>query len=541
MRNRSGVAAVALVAAMTMIVLTGAVVSAGLVSAKAVPGQEASQLGSVAFASSCNATAQSSVVTGVALLHSFQYTESEAAFSKAAGQDSKCAMANWGEAMALYHQLWDFPNAATLAKGRADIEKAQALGAPTERERGYIAAAAAFFEATGEPSHAARRTAYSEALAKLYKAEPDDVNAGAFYALSLISLAEDEVDAAANRKKAIAVLDPLFENNPNHPGVAHYLIHAADTPELAAQGLAAARRYAQIAPDSSHALHMPSHIFVRRGLWQDAIASNIAAQASAHREVAAGKAEIHYETHTLDFLNYSYLQSGNEARAREAVAAIAGVPHISEHDLKMHQAPLAARTALELHRWSEAAALPAKGVPEMSADAVYFARAIGKARLGDASGASAELAEMQRAVAQREKRAHGEGYVVRAGEATDLAEAKAWLTFAQGHADEAIEQMRAAAVREETNGVNSLTMPAREMLGDMLLESHHAEQALAEYRTALKNSPNRFDAIYGAGKAAEAAGDKESAREYFAQLQENCGAAGDRPELAEAKALMAEK
>lgn len=513
----------------------------GAATAVASPPGPPSQLGHVTFAASCTAPAQKSVVTGVALLHSFQYTESEAAFKKATSEDPKCAMAFWGKAMALYHQLWDFPKAETLQEGREDIKKAQALNAPTERERGYIAAAVAFFEAAGDPPHEARRKVYSQALEQLYRANPEDVNAGAFYALSLISLAEDNVEAKENRKKAIAILDPLFEKNPDHPGVAHYLIHAADTPELAPQGLAAARRYAKIAPDSSHALHMPSHIFVRRGFWQDSIASNIAARASAEREVASGAAEIHYETHTLDFLNYSYLQSGNEAKARDAVAAIARVPHISAHEHMMHEAPLLARTALELHRWKAAAGLAPEGVPETAVDAVYFARTIGKARLGDAAGARAEFAKLQQAAAEREKRQRSEGYPVREGEATDVAEARAWVMFAEGKHSDAVKQLRATAEREEARGVDSLAIPAREMLGDMLLEMHDAAQAASAYEAALKDSPNRFDSLYGAAKAAEAAGNKESAREYFAQLQEMCGTGADRPELAEARIFLAQK
>src|SRR5713226_211045 len=233
------------------------------------------QVGQVNFSTSCSAEARPAIETGVALLHSFQYLQADQSFSDAAKHDSKCAMAYWGKAMSHYEQLWEFPSG-----------KALKLGAPTEHERGYIAAAAAFYFADAKVSEAQRVQAFSAALAGLHKQSPDDVNAAAFYALSLLALAEQqEVDAQANRKAAIAILEPLCRKAPDNPGPAHYLIHATDTAEFAAQGLEAALAYSKIAPDSSHALHMPSHIFVRLGLWQESISSNIAAAASAAKEI----------------------------------------------------------------------------------------------------------------------------------------------------------------------------------------------------------------------------------------------------------------
>ncbi len=269
------------------------------------------QLGKVNFPTTCSANVQPTIEKGVALLHSFQYKESEQTFSEAATRDTQCAMAYWGKAMALVHQLWDFPQDETLKEGHKDIEQAKKIHSVNAREKGFIAAAAAFFQKKSKMSHADRTKAYSSALERFYAENPGDSEIGSFYALSLVSLSyDDEPNMLALRKKAISILDPLLKQYPDHPGIAHYLIHATDRPELASQGLEAARRYAAIAPDSSHAIHMPSHIFVRLGLWQDSITSNIAAKNSGAHAAGMHTAESHYQTHAMDFLNYSYLQSG---------------------------------------------------------------------------------------------------------------------------------------------------------------------------------------------------------------------------------------
>ncbi|MGH9404168.1 MAG: hypothetical protein ACRD2P_18950, partial [Terriglobia bacterium] len=268
-------------------------------------------LGNVRFPVSCSSEVQKGFEMSVALLHSFQYEEAGKAFSEVAQQDPNCAMAYWGLAMSLYQQLWNFPDAATLKKGYKDVEKAQKAGAETDREHEYIAAAAAFYQNDPKLSQTARTEAYSKAMEELYERRPADVNAGAFYALSLVALAQDGVNNLQNRKHAIAILDKLFSTHPGNPGVDHYLIHASDDPRLASFGLAAARNYAKIAPDSAHALHMPSHIFTRLGLWQDSIHSNIASAAAAERATKSGRDnERTYQIHALTFLEYAYLQSG---------------------------------------------------------------------------------------------------------------------------------------------------------------------------------------------------------------------------------------
>ena len=499
------------------------------------------QLGRVNFPTSCTAEVQPTIEKAVALLHSFQYKESEQTFAGAAGREPKCATAYWGKAMARFHQLWDFPDDKTLKESRKDIEKAQKLHSTNPREQGFISAAAALFQKKSKMTHADRTKAYSTVLERLYRQNPGDVEIGSFYALSLVSLADEDSDATANLKKAISVLDPLLQQHPDHPGVAHYMIHATDRPEFAAQGLDAARRYAAIAPDSAHAIHMPSHIFVRLGLWQDSVASNIAANASGAHAAEMHLAESHYQTHAMDFLSYSYLQSGQEAKAREVIEHTGHVVGASDEDKAYDRAYLAARTALELHRWKEAAALPAPAIRKSWQGTTYWARAIGAARSGDVAGAESQVKELAQLVAEREKRSIKKGYTASTEKATDLREAEAWLSFAKGKSDEALQELRAAADHQDKNGGESVSIPAREMLADMLLELKRPTEALAEYKTVLRNSPNRFDGLLGAARSAQAAGDTGDAQSFYTKLAQVCGAGADRPELAEAKTYLAQK
>jgi hypothetical protein len=496
------------------------------------------QLGEVNFSTSCSAEARPVIETGVALLHSFQYQQADQTFSDAVKRDPKCAMAYWGKAMSRYQQLWEFPSGKALKLGAQDIQRAQALGASTERERGYIGAAAAFYLADAKLNESQRVQAFSSTLADLRKQLPDDVNAAAFYALSLLALADQqEVDAQANRKAAIAVLEPLCRKAPDNPGPAHYLIHAADTAEFARQGLEAARVYSKIAPDSSHALHMPSHIFVRLGLWQESITSNIAAAASAAKATQEHRSSPHYQFHALDFLNYSYLQSGQESKAREVVKELAKVPGADHESIAEHRAWLAARNAFELHRWNEAATLPIPNVSRESQESTYRVRAIAAAHLGDAAAARQNLQKyVQISADERRKSSH------HGDRASDKSirqlETEAWVAFAEGKTEEAVKTLRSAADREDADGVDSLAMPTREMLADLLLELERPAEAFAEYKAALKNSPNRFDSLYGAGHAAQLASDSMEANAYFTKLMEISAPTADRAELSEAKSYL---
>jgi tetratricopeptide (TPR) repeat protein len=286
---------------------------------------------------------------------------------------------------------------------------------------------------------------------------------------------------------------------------------------------------------------MPSHIFVRLGLWQDSITSNIAANTSGAHAAEMHLAESHYQTHAMDFLSYSYLQSGQEAKAREVIEHTNHVVGASDTDRADHRAYFAARTALELHRWKEAAALPVAAIRKEWLDSIYWARAIGAAHSGDIAVAEADVKELTQLVADRDKRARKLGYGVSNEKATDLREAEAWLAFAKGKSDEALEELRAAANHQDKDGGESVTVPAREMLADMLQELKRPAEALAEYKTVLKNSPNRFDGLLGAARSAQASGDAGGAQSFYAKLAQVCGAGADRPELAEAKTYLARK
>ena len=515
------------------------------IATKAAPPSQAANgqsrgVGKVNFPTSCLPAAQGSLEKGLALLHSFQYEESTRAFSEAAQRDGQCAMAYWGKAMALDHQLWDFPTAATLAEGRKDIEQAQKLEPQTPREREYIAAASAFYQDDPKLTHTARVQAYSATMQKLVADNPEDVEAGAFYALSLVALAQDGVDELANRRKAIAILNPLFERQPNNPGLAHYLIHASDVPELAPEGLPAARAYARIAPDSSHATHMPSHIFRRLGLWQEMIDSNIAAMSVAAEATEQHRGDASYEFHAMDFLNYAYLQAGEESKARHLIEEAKIVPGAKPEDIADHQATFAAVNALELHRWKEAAALAIPKERLTWQDTTYWARAIGAARSGDLNAARAsaqKLAEILKAQAAHQKEL---GNPVPA-QRVEQREAGGWLAFAEGKSDEAVADLRGAAEFEESDREDPVCVPAREMLADLLLEMKRPKESLVEYQAVLKDYPNRFDALYGAARASEAAANPQQARDYYAQLVKISLPRADRPELRAARDFVAAK
>jgi tetratricopeptide (TPR) repeat protein len=500
----------------------------------AAQNQSGAQLGDVSFQTSCSSRVRPAMNRAVALLHSFQYQQAESAFGEAVQQDPNCAMAYWGKAMSLYHQLWDFPDAKILATGHEYIAEAEKAGAKTAAERDYVAAAAAFYTANQGLSHAARVEADARAMEAVYRDSPGDPNAAGFYALAFVNLAGYQ-DQTANLKKAIAILQPMFAKFPNNPGLAHYLIHASDTPELAPEGLEAARRYAKIAPDSSHALHMPSHIFTRLGLWQESIDSNIAAAAAAKKATLAHEADATYQLHAMDFLDYAYLQSGQETKAREVVAELKNVPGANSGDILDHEGYFAARNAIELHRWKEAAALPVPHLPMSRVEDTYFARALGAARSGDTRQARADLAKLDEAVRGERAESKRMGYAAGSGESADHQKVEAWIDFTDGKTGQALKALQSVADREDAVGVDSLAMPAREMLGDMLLAAKRPKEALAAYQTALKESPNRFDGLWGAARAAQASGDASAAKPYYSKLVAICGPGADRPELKQAR------
>jgi len=504
----------------------------------------AGQLGTVHFPVSCAASAQKAFERGVALLHSFWYEEAEREFTEIAKDDPSCAMAHWGVAMSLWHQLWDHPTAATIRRGLAELKTAQSLHPGTDRERDYIAALSAFYRKRGD--HDRRAQAYSQAMEGVARRYPDDREAAAFSALSLLASEPDGDRTFANRKKAAAVLEKLFAEEPNHPGVAHYLIHSYDKPQLAELGLPAARSYAKIASASPHALHMPSHIFARLGLWQDDIDSNLASIAATRKTAAMHMGGEGHQFHAMDFLVYAYLQSGREADAQRVIADVKTMPAMKSmygegYDPQAYAlSKFPASYTLELHRWSEAANLtPAANADSTDKSITYWARAIGAARSGNITEARKNISELE-TIRQEMRKKKKSTYAQFVEDAQK--EARAWVAHAEGKDDEAITTLRALAEGEESTGDEPESIPAREMLADLLLEAKHPEQALAEYEIDLKFNPNRFNSLYGAASASEMAGKNEKATTYYGQLVNNCdGSNSDRPELGRAKALLAQK
>ncbi len=504
------------------------------------------QLGKVSFPISCAPASEKALERGVALLHSFGYEEAEEQFAEIAQRDTGCAMAHWGIAMSLFHQIWERPQESALKRGQQEIEKAQKIGAKTERERGYISALAVFYRDPATNDYLKRAAAYSDAMAKLYQQYPTDLEAGAFYALSLLAAEPPDDTSLTARKKAVAVLNPLFQQQPDHPGLAHYIIHSCDSPQMAPMALVAARRYAEIAPSSTHAVHMPSHIFARLGLWQEDIQANLKSVALAHK---SGAMYMHgHELHAMHFLLYAYLQTGQDEAARQMVEQskqILATASPNGDDTGMLEyygfaaAHFPALYDLEMRHWTDATALQpvANAAPHLQM-ITYWARTIASAHLGDveATRRNAQKFDESEEATRKSKYAY-----VLDGPNSSHGEVHAWLAFAEKKNDEARRQMRQVADTQDKVGKAEVDVPAREMLADMLLELNQPEQALSEYERSMKIDPNRFNGLAGAARAAELAHQPVKANSYYAQLLKNCDDAkhSDRPELSRAKIVLA--
>jgi len=506
------------------------------------------QLGTVHFPVSCAPSVEKPFERGVALLHSFWYEEAEKEFLEIAKDDPNCAMAHWGVAMSLWHQLWNEPDAKVIARGLDQTSTAKKLAEKaTPREQAYIAAIGAFYSNSEKSDHAARARAYSDWMRKAYQSYPDDHEAAAFYALSLLASEPHNDETFANRKQAAAILEKLFAIEPDHPGVAHYLIHSYDKPQLAELGLPAARRYAQIAPASPHALHMPSHIFARVGLWQDDINSNLASIAATRKTAAMGMGGEGHQFHAMDFLVYAYLQSGREAEAAKIIDGVKAMPRMESHmygeDFDPQTAALSgfpAQYDLELRHWQDAAALtPVPGGLPVDHAITYFARAVGAARSGNLAQAHKDLDQIE-GIRKQYLAENKPDFAEGVGQAYQAA--AAWVAHTEGNNDEALASLRALADRNDKLGNEPHAIPAREMLADMLLEAKQPQLALVEYQTDLKLNPNRFNGLYGAARAAEEAGKQSDAEEYYALLVKTCeGGSSTRPELSRARELLARK
>jgi hypothetical protein len=509
------------------------------------------KVGKVHFATTCASAVQPAFEHGVALLHSFAYEPAARTFADVASHDPGCAMAPWGIAMSNFHVIWGPPTAAEFAAGREAAQQAAVIPAGSKREGDYIAAINAYYRGDGIP-HPARVVAFERAMASVAQHNPGDHEAAIFHALAILGVAYNSPPdkTYARQKQAAEILNRLLPLEPDHPGIAHYIIHSFDYPGLAELALPAARAYAKIAPSAPHALHMPSHIFTRLGLWQESIASNLASEEAARKwvEKAHPGATAFDALHAIDYLEYAYLQTGRDAQGRELVGRVAKVTSldVAQFAAAYALAAVPARYALERRAWKEAAALavapasfPWKEYPWAEA-IVHFARAVGAARSGEletARAAVARLAAIQEALAGQK------GFDWATQVEIQRRAAAGWLARAEAKDDEAVALLRSAADLEDTTDKHPVTpgsvLPAREQLADLLAELGHPGAALTEYETSLRTAPARFRSFWGAGQAAEKAGNAAKARTYYAKLVEQCGDAGsDRAELAQARARL---
>ncbi|HST21929.1 MAG TPA: hypothetical protein VLR90_12465 [Blastocatellia bacterium] len=509
-------------------------------------------LGKVSFPISCTKV-QKQFNRAVALLHSFWYEEAEKAFLEVTKEEPRCAMAYWGIAMSNYHPIWAPPTPAELGRGRTAVEQALSTGGKNERENDLIAALEAFYKDSDNLDHRARSLAYEKAMERAHLRYPQDHEVAIFYALSLLGTALPTDKSYTNQKKAAEILNNLLPDEPEHPGIAHYIIHSFDYPQLAHLALPAARAYAKIAPSSPHALHMPTHIFTRLGLWQESIQLNLASANAAKRHVAkthpgAGSFD---QLHAMDYEVYAYLQGAQDQAARRVIDEMTLINKLDVDNFAAAYAFAAApaRYALERRRWNEAAALnmhpssfPWKNYPYAEA-ITYFARAIGAARNGDTAAARKEVEKLT--LIQKALTDAKENYWANQVEIQRRA-AAAWLAKSEARNEEALKLMCSAAELEDSTEKHPVTpgavIPARELLADMLTELNQYEAAIREYESSQRNSPNRFNALYGMACAAKKLGDRERLKSVYSKLIELCGQAdGGRRELKEVKEFLSAK
>lgn len=507
------------------------------------------QLGSVNFETSCKEV-KGDFNLGMMLLHSFEYDEAEKVFARIIDEDPSCAMAYWGVAMSNFHPLWSPPNGEELAKGTKAIAIAQSL-TKSKREEAYLNAITAYYANAKELDHRTRSINFEKAMENLQASYPEDKETSILYALALTAAADPADKTFSKQKKAGSILQSLYPAEPNHPGIIHYIIHTYDSPELAERALPAARRYASIAPSSAHALHMPSHIFTRLGMWDDCIKSNLASVASAQCYADSSGIKGHWdeEIHGLDYLTYAYLQKGDNARAKEQWDYLKTIQEVSPVNFKVAYAfaSIPSRYLLENKMWKEAAVVTGH-IKSFSWDKfplqnaiLHFTRLMGNVNSGNLPSARAELAILY--ALKQSLINMKDAYSVNQVD-IQIKTSEAWIHFREGKTQQALTNMIAAADLEDKTDKRPVTpgevVPARELLGDMLLEMNKPEEALSAYEADLKLHAKRFNGLYGAAKAAKMSGNLAKARNYFSQLSsyEDVGTSR-RPEISEAITYLA--
>lgn len=487
------------------------------------------KLGDVTFETSCDKSVAKDFRRAVAMLHSFWYEGAESAFGEIAKKDPECAMAYWGLAMSVYHPLWAVPTTPELQRGRAAVEKARNAKRQTPREREWIEAIARPLELDAKTPLIERNKAWAGGMEKVHSSNPGDVEAEVFYLLARLSTASPSDKSYAVQKAVGPRLEQLFAKHPTHPGLPHYVIHTYDYPELAPKAVDAARRYASIAPESAHALHMPSHIFTRLGLWQDSIHSNIDSANAAKRDFRASQSPyaLGEQLHAMDYLTYAYLQRGELNAARQILAEMKALGPTGHPVFAgtYASAAIPARYYIETRRWKDARDLPEPSFTgesywtEVANAIVFWTRSVGAARTGQLDRARAD---MEKISALRDKLAQSKRQ-----DGADTIEvmrlsASAWIAFAAGQTAEAERLMRASADLEDRTEKHPVTpgsvLPSREQLADLLSQTGKPAEALREYQASLATAPNRLNSLLGAARAAELAGNKEVATEYYAKV-----------------------
>jgi hypothetical protein len=510
------------------------------------------EFGTVDFHITGSKQVQEDFNTAVALLHSFEYDDAEKEFAKIIDEAPGCAMAYWGVAMCNFHPLWEPPTEANLKKGAKALDIANSIKQRSPKETAFIDAAGLYYKDWSTTDPHSRAVRFENAMQQLYRSYPDDREAAIFYALALDASADPADKSYAHQLKAGKILDSMYALAPNHPGIVHYIIHTYDYPGIAQLALNAARRYADVAPSSAHALHMPSHIFTRLGLWDESIRTNTRSveAAQCYAKAAGFKGHWDEELHALDYLVYAYLQKGDNSDAEKQSQYLSTIKETSPSNFKVSYtfAAVPVRMALENKNWTAASqltpqpsSLPWNNFPWQEA-IVHFGKLLGLAHIGDSKAAQNELTTLDSLHASLLKQ--NDLYKARQVE-IQMKAGKAWIMYANRDVKQALQLMESAANQEDSVSKSPVTpgevLPARELYADMLFSLHQYDAAFAQYGLVLQKSPNRFNSLFGAGRGAELRADKANATKYYRELLAIADPQSTRQELKTAKAFLKER